>query len=526
MGTKSTDLKKYQEKIKYLENKCKQLEEEKAELNEKVKWFMEHFRLSQHKQYGTSSEKISPGQMQLFDEAEVEAQPLLVEPTLEKITYQRRKKKGYREAQLKNLPEERIEYRLPEEEQVCFCGHKLHEMSTEERQELKIVPARVSVLKHVRYVYSCRRCEKNETDIPIVETAKMPNPVLKGSLVSPSVLAYVMTQKYLNSMPLYRQEQQFKYERIELSRQNLANWVVHGANKWLAPLYDRMHFHLLREEVAQSDETPLQVLREPGRPAERTSYMWLYRTGWKATTPIVLFDYQETRSRDHPLKFLKGFTGYLQVDGYDGYNNIPGVKLVGCWAHARRMFDKALKALPPPKKSADVAARKGLKFCNQLFAIERDLTEMSAEDRYRERLVRSRPVLDAFLAWLKEQESQVLPKSALGKAINYCLNQWPKLEAFMLDGRLDIDNNRSERSIKPFVIGRKNWIFSNTPKGARASAITYSIVETAKENGLNSFYYLQYLFEKLPNIDIEDPDALDQLLPWSDSLPESCKMEN
>ncbi|UNC92048.1 IS66 family transposase [Candidatus Contubernalis alkaliaceticus] len=512
--------------IDYYQKRCEELEKENAELNAKVNWFLEQFRLNKQRQFGSSSEKTNPDQMQLFDEAEVEAQPLLAEPTIETITYQRRKKKkGHREAMLKDLPVETVEYRLPEEEQICSCGHPLHEMSTEVRQELKIIPAQVKVVKHVRYVYSCRNCEKNETNNSPIVTAPMPNPVLKGSLVSPSFMAYVMSQKYLNSMPLYRQEQQFKYLGIELSRQTLANWVVYGADKWLKLLYDRMHTHLLNHEVLQADETTLQVLKEPERPAESTSYMWLYRTGREGPS-IVLYDYQETRAKVHPHKFLSGFKGYLQVDGYAGYNGLSDVTLVGCLSHARRKFDETLKALPKSKKNAEVAAKKGLDFCNRLFAIERDLSEKTFDERYEKRLERSRPVLDAFLAWLNQQKPQVLPKSSFGQAINYCLNQWDKLEAFMLDGRLDIDNNRAERSIKPFVIGRKNFLFANTPRGAKSSATIYSVVETAKENGLNPFNYLNYLFEKLPNIDIEKQDILDQLLPWSDTLPDSCRLKN
>jgi hypothetical protein len=223
---------------------------------------------------------------------------------------------------------------------------------------------------------------------------------------------------------------------------------------------------------------------------------------------------------------LEGFRGYLHVDGYAGYNGIPDVSLVGCWAHARRKFTEALQALPESAKTTHVKAKEGLAFCNQLFSIERDLKDVSPEERYKKRLERSQPVLEAFLAWLHEQAPRVLPKSALGQAIKYCRNQWDRLVAFLEDGRLEIDNNRAERSIKPFVIGRKNWLFSNTIKGAKSSAIIYSIVETAKENGLNPFNYLKYLFEQLPNINLTDKEKLDQLLPWSTTIPEECRVPN
>lgn len=510
--------------LEELQNRCALLEQQNAELTTKLSWFQEQFRLSQQKRFGVSSEQTNPDQIQLFNEAESDAQPSLPEPAIEEITYRRRKRQGHRETQLKDLPVETIEYRLPTEEQVCSCcGEDLHEMSTEIRQEVKIVPAQASVVKHVRYVYACRRCEREDIKTPIV-TAPMPAPVLPGSLVSPSAMAHIMTQKYVDGMPLYRQEQQLSRFGIELSRQTLANWMIQGSERWLRPLYVRMHEHLINKDILHADETTLQVLREPGRSAESTSYMWLYRTG-REDSAIILYDYQTTRASKHPRQFLSGFKGYLHVDGYAGYNGLPDITLVGCWAHARRKFDEALKALPIEQRGAPVAAKEGLDFCNQLFAIEREINEFAPEKRHKIRSERSRPVMDAFLAWLKYQSPRVLPKSAFGQAITYCRNQWDKLEAFLKDGRLELDNNRAERSIKPFVIGRKNFLFSNTPRGAKASAIIYSVVETAKQNGLNPFFYLTYLFEKLPNLNTEQQHAVDELLPWSVSLPESCRVK-
>ncbi|QSQ08855.1 hypothetical protein H0A61_01200 [Koleobacter methoxysyntrophicus] len=511
--------------IEELQRENALLRQQNAELTAKLNWFMEQFRLNQRHRFGRSSEQTIPEQISLFNEAEAEAKPDLEEPTVEEITYKRKKKSGKREEQLKDLPVETIEYRLPEEEQVCSCcGGALHEMGTEVRQELKVIPAQVSVVKHVRYIYSCRQCEHKEINTPIT-TAPMPKPVIPGSLASPSAMAYVMSQKFVESMPLYRQEKQFERLGVELSRQTLANWMIQGSERWLRPVYERMKEHLIEKDILHADETTLQVLHEPGRSAVTDSYMWLYRTGRDGPS-IILYDYQTTRASKHPERFLSGFKGYLHVDGYAGYNGPPNITLVGCWAHARRKFDEALKALPADKRNTHVAAKEGLDFCNQLFAIERDLKDLTPKQRYEARLEHSRPVLDAFLAWLKYQRPRVLPKSAFGKAIQYCLNQWDKLKAFMLDGRLELDNNRSERSIKPFVIGRKNWLFSNTPRGATSSATIYSIVETAKENGLNPLMYLMYLFEKLPNMDIKDKDALDELMPWSATLPEVCKVKN
>jgi transposase len=510
-----------------LHKRVDSLEKQNAELTAKLKWYEEQFRLSQQRQFGASSEKSNPDQMELslFNEAEITTDSSVNEPTIETITYHRKKSQGQRETMLENLATETIEYRLSQEEQVCSCCHgSLHEMSTEVRRELKVIPAQVKVVKHVRYVYSCRQCERDGTETPIV-TANMPASVYPGSLASPSALAYIMNQKYVESMPLYRQEKQIERLGVSLSRQTMANWMIYGANTWLKLIYGRMYNHLIKQDILHADETTLQVLQEPGRSATSSSYIWLYRTG-REGPPIILFDYQQTRASKHPRKFLSGFQGYLHVDGYAGYNGLSGVTLVGCWAHARRKFDEALKALPTSSSSGTAVAQQGLHFCNQLFAIERETKELTPKERHAIRQERSQPVLDAFSAWLREQTPKVLPKSALGQAIKYCRNQWDRLVAFTEDGRLEIDNNRSERSIKPFVIGRKNWLFANTARGAQSSAIIYSVMETAKENGLNPFHYLTYLFEKVPNIDTKDASQLDQLLPWSTAIPEECRVPN
>ena len=499
-------------------------EQQIVELNAKLKWYEEQFRLSCQKQFGASSEKTPPEQLNLFNEVEDTANRKLEEPTIETITYQRRKKQpGNREELLKDLPVEVVEYRLPENEQICpCCEGPLHEMSTQIRQELEIIPPQVKVIKHVQYIYACRHCDKEQDKTPIIK-AQMPNPILPGSLASPSMVAYIMDQKYTNSMPLYRQEKQFSRLGIGLSRQTMANWLLNTADPWLKLIYDRMHKILLEKNTLHADETTLQVLKEPGRSAESKSYMWLYRTG-RDGPPIVLFDYQTTRASKHPVNFLTGFKGYLHTDGYSGYNQLDGVTSVGCWAHARRKFMESLKALPAEQKDKPVAASIGLQYCNRLFDIEKELEDVTDKERYEKRLELSKPILDEFYNWLKRQKQLVLPKSAFGQAITYCLNQWEDLNNFLQDGRLEISNNRAERSIKLFVIGRKNWLFSNTPRGARSSAIIYSIIETAKENNLKPYNYLIYLFEQLPNVDTNDPAIMDSLLPWSDKLPNECKM--
>ncbi|MDE2105038.1 MAG: IS66 family transposase [Patescibacteria group bacterium] len=526
--------------------RCARQEQQILELDAKVRWWEEQHRLALHRQFAASAERTSAVQKALvFNEAEAitDATLLVPEPSVETITYKRRKQKGRREAQIKNLPVETIPYTLPEDEQVCpHCDGPLHAMGEEVRQELKIVPAQVSLVKHVRVKYACRHCQKEETETPI-RIASMPVAAFPNSLASPSAVAHIISQKFVEGLPLYRQERAFARQGIALSRQTIANWMLKGAD-WLETIYDRLHALLLRRDILHADESTLQVLHEPGRAATTNSYLWLYRSGRDGpptgasagcsspTGPIVLFDYQPTRAGEHPKRYLDGFRGYLHADGYSGYDGLTvdrqpdattspsGIVLAGCWSHARRGFTEALTALPADVKKSGkkTIADQGLTFCNKLFKIERDLKDATATERHAEREKRSRPLLDDFRKWLDQQAQIVVPKSATGEAVAYCLNQWGKLTTFLKDGRLEIDNNRAERSIKPFVIGRKNWLFANTPRGAKASATIYSIVETAKENGLNPYAYLTYLFEQLPNIDREDQNAVDQLLPWAEQV--------
>lgn len=511
--------------LEQLQQQNAQLEKQNAELSARLSWYEEQFRLAQQKRFGASSEKTHPDQLELnlFNEAEVTAAPESGTES-EQITYERRKTSGRREADLSKLPVETVTYALAEGEQICgCCGGALHEMTTETRREIAVVPPQVKVVQHVRQVYVCRHCERHELQTPIV-TAPMPQPVYPGSLASPSAMAHVMCQKYINSQPLYGQEQDWTRLGYPLSRQTMANWMVYGAEQWLLPVVAEMKRHLLKQETLHADETTLQVLKEPGTAARSDSYMWLYRTG-RGAEPVVVYDYQRTRGGEYPRDFLAGFKGYLHVDGYAGYHKVKDVTLAGCWAHARRKYDEALKAAPEARANPHSVAAQGLDWCNQLFAIERKLVEVTPEERLAAREEQSRPVLDDYYAWLRQQKSRTMPKSLLGQAIGYSLNQWDKLTAFMKNGRLEIDNNRGERSIKPFVIGRKNWLFANTPRGARASAAIYSVIETARENGLHPFRYLTYIFEQLPQLaDLQDPGALESFMPWSSGLPDNCRL--
>jgi len=520
---------KLKDEISELHEKISSLQNEKTELLAKLNWFEENFRLNQQKLYGRSSEQtVHPDQQTLFNEAEALdfVKPAVPEPTVEEITYTRKKKqKGHREEMLKDLPVEIIEYKLSEEDQICdVCAGDLHEMSIEITREIEIIPPQVKVIEHRRSVYACRDCEKNEITTPVV-TAPMPKRTIPGSIASAATIAYIMIQKYMFGVPLYRQEQSWKQLDIEIARQTMANWLILASMRWLSIIFERMHQLLLQHDIIHADETGVQVLHEPGRTANSESYMWLYRTG-RDGPPIVLFEYQTTRARKHPQNFLQGFKGYLCTDGYQSYEGLSDIINVACLAHARRKFDEALKSLPKEVKDKPCAAKEGLDFCNKLYKIENELHDVSSEKRFEVRIEKSKPILDEFYIWLKAQRPRLTPKSTTGKAVNYCLNQWNKLNGFLLDGRLFIDNNISERSIKGFVISRKNFLFCNTPNGATASAMIYSVIETAKANNLKPFNYLTYLLKTLPNVDVKDQGVLDSLMPWSLELPESCRLVN
>jgi transposase len=519
----------HQNKIYELEDKIALLENEKAELLAKLNWFEEHFRLNQHRLYGRSSEQsVYAEQQTLFNEAEAldAVKTTEPEPTIEEITYKRKKKqKGHREEMLKDLPVEIIEHKIPEEEQACdVCGNELNEMSVEITRELEIIPPQVKVIEHRRTVYACGKCEENEITTPII-TAPMPKRTLPGSIASAAAIAYVMIQKYMFGVTLYRQETYWKQLNIEISRQTMANWLILASTRWLSIVFDHMHRLLLQHDIIHADETVLQVLHEPGRPASSDSYMWLYRTG-RVASPIVLFEYQTTRARKHPQKFLQGFKGYLCTDGYQSYEGLSEIINVACLAHVRRKWDEALKSLPKEVKDKPCTAKEGLDFCNRLYRVEHELENVTPKERYEGRLEKSKPMLDEFYKWLKHQRPRITPKSITGKAVTYTLNQWDKLNNYLLDGRLYCDNNISERSIKGFVISRKNFLFCNTPNGATASAMIYSIIETSKANNLKPFEYMTYLLKTLPNVDVNDHSVLDSLMPWSESLPESCRPNN
>jgi transposase len=505
--------------IQQLENTIKSLERQVSNLTEMVL-------LLRKGKFGSSSEKTPreeiSGQLSLFNEAELETDPHVPEPIVKDVNgYKRRNPKTKREVLLKDLPVKEILCEIPEEDRYCGnCGTTLKTIGKETvREELEYIPAKLQIIRYVRMAYECLRCK--HTDTPYIEKALTPSSLMHHSLASPSTVANVMYQKYVNAVPLYRQEKDWEQLGFALSRATMANWIIRCSQDYLYPITGYLREQLLKRDVLHCDETPVQVLKEEGRKPQSKSYMWLYRSGDDGEAPIILYDYRTSRSGENAAKYLEGFRGFLHSDGYSGYNRLENVVRCGCWAHLRRKFVEAIpenRAKDAPPTNAEI----GRDYCNRLFKNEEGLSRLTPEGKYAKRLELERPVLDAFWCWL--DSLHVLQGSALGKAVTYAKNQKQFMENYLLDGRCSLSNNTAENSIRPFVMGRKNWLFADTSKGASASAAVYSIVETAKANGLNVYTYLNYLLLYMPNTDYRNnPEVLEELMPWSPQVQAECK---
>ena len=482
--------------------------------------------LLRKKLFGSSSEKRTldiPGQVNFFKDAEVEHDPVLAQmeeqdASLPENPTKKRKPRATDAERFKGIPVEKKYLDLSESEKTCpVCGTALKQIGEEfVRRELVFIPAKLKVCEYYSRSYECPQCSRH--GIPVIKKGKDGRPHLLYGLASAGTVSWVMYQKFCNALPYFRQEKDWKQYGASITRATMANWVIQNSEAFFSPMYEYFHRKLLEQEFAMADETPLQVLHEPGKKPQSDSYLWLYRTGGDTDKPIVLYEYQPGRGAKHPKEFLDGFHGYLHADGYAGYHSLPEeITVVGCWAHLHRKFDEAVKSLPKGKANGSSAAQ-GLAYCNLLFAIEQELSEkkVTEKERYHERLKQAKPVLDATFAWANSRTAA--PKSALGKALNYLKEQWPYLTNYLKDGRLEIPNNRAERSIKPFVIDRKNFLFANTPKGATGSAVMFSMIQTAIENGLDPCRYLTWLLKTANNADLNDRQTVQALLPWNASI--------
>ena len=431
------------------------------------------------------------------------------------------KKQGKREEDLNGLPVVVVEHSMTDEElEDKFGKDGWKQLPDEVYRRYSFTPAKIEVEEHHVKVYAGKETE---------EVIKAPHPqaLLRGSLVSPSLEAAVMNAKYVNAVPLYRQEQEFERYGLHISRQNMANWTIQCADRYLAVLYDHLHEKLYGYHVLQADETPVLVNKD-GRPAGAKSYMWVYRTGRMYTEcQIVLYEYQKTRNASHPREFLKDFSGVCVTDGYQVYHTVEeereDLKIAGCWSHARRRFDEAVKALPKAKQK-DSRAYLALTMIQAIYREEKLLKDLPAEERMIRRQLNVKPLVEAYFVWVRENLPKVPQKSKTWEGFNHSLSQEKYLKVFLDDGEVPMDNNAAEQSIRGFCIGKKNWVMIDTIAGAKSSAIIYSIAETAKANNLKPYDYFEYLLTEIPkHLDDTDRSFLDDLLPWSPSLPENCR---
>ncbi len=471
--------------------------------DQRIKLLEEYIRLHNAKQFGASSEKDDGGQGQLFNEAEQESAEVDESEEVSVPAHTRKKKK--RASIPEGLPVEEVIYDLPESEKVCpHDGATLKAIGEDIHRQLDIEPAKIKELRHIRKKYACPCCEQ------YLVTAKKPALPIEKSIASPGLLAYISVNKYVDALPLYRQVNIFKRIGVELDRTTLANWMI-KLGDLVQPLINLLLDKAREQSVLHMDETPLQVLNEPGKSAQSQSYMWLLATT-QASVPIMIYHYSASRSGDTPKNLLDDFSGALMVDGYEGYAavcKINNIIRLGCLAHARRKFVEAQKAQVKNKAGkADIA----ISLIKKIYAVEKSCADVSDQERYRIRQEKSKPLFDKLDQWLKKSLANTPPKTAIGRALNYLSNQWPRLIGYLEDGARPIDNNRAENAVRPFVIGRKNWLFSNSQAGARASANLYSLIETAKANDLEPYTYLKQVFTQLPQA--ESVDAIEALLPW------------
>ena len=485
------------------------LEHRHSILKEGYDLLEEQMRLLKSAIYGRKSEQYSKEegiQACLFNEAEAAVDESIESDKTEEITVASHKRvKGGRRPLPPELPRVEVIHDLPEAEKICDCSREMSRIGSEVSEKFDIVPARIQVIRDIRYKYACKSCEGADSNSGAVRIAPLPPQLIPQSIATAGLIAWILTSKYADSLPLYRLEKIFERLGVDISRATMANWVIHVG------MSCEMLIELLWQEIRSGplvnmDETHVQVLNEPGRSNTSKSYMWVFRGG-DVEHPSLIFQYEPSRSGKIPQECLSGYKGYIQTDGYAGYDALgdrDGIFHMGCWVHVRRKFLDIVKARPKGSKkngNADVA----LTYIRNIYAIEKDADEraLSAEGRYQLRQEKSVPLLREFREWLADISPKTPPQGLLGKAISYALRQWERLCRYTEDGRLRPDNNLAENVIRPFVVGRKNWLFAGHPRGARASATIYSLIETAKSNGLEPYRYLRYLFERLPIAETE-----------------------
>ena len=472
---------------------------------QEVDLLREQIRLLYARLFGKKSEKgkadASSVQLPLFDMPEPEAKP---EKETIPIPAHTREKSG-RKKLPESLPRIEVVHDIAEEEKVCACGEEMEKIGQDISEKLDIIPAVIRVIRHIRPKYACKHCEGIETEGPVIKIAPTPKQIIEKGIATAGLLAHILTAKFCNALPFYRQERQFERLGVELPRATMCNWAMKAAQA-CEPLLAMLEQQIRSGPLINIDETTIQVLAEPGRAPTTKSHMWIFRGG-PPEKPALVYQYHSNRSGDVAASFVKRYSGIVQTDGYAGYDFLDkqsDIHHIGCWAHARRKFMEADKGSGKGKKTGSVDM--AVNYIRKLYAVEHEgqKNEYGPDQMYLLRQKKSKPVLDDFYTWLSKKSLHVVPKSLLGIAVNYTLNQWPRLIKYLDHGEVTPDNNAAENAIRPFVVGRKNWLFAGTPAGATASARLYSLVETAKANKVEPYKYLRYLFEKLPFAESEE----------------------
>lgn len=503
-------------------------------LNDSIERLIEQVRIANQARFGRRSEKLDviDGQLSIFDEAEALSDPGAEEPSIETVvkSYKRKKQKGKRDADLEGLPTEDCRHPVSEEELNAFYGEgNWRQMPSETYKRLRYEPASWTVEVHTVEVYVGTSGDHQDEFL----RGNRPKDLLRNSIVTPSLGAGILNGKYVNAMPLNRISQEFERNGLTISRQTMANWVI-SFDRYLHPVWEQMKKHLLELSVVQADETPTLVVHD-GRPTSTDSYMWVHRSGEFFThKKIILYEYQKTRHHDHPARFYRGYTGVLVTDGLQQYHLVEketdGLINANCWAHARRDFADACKSVDKGHRQEmkHSVAHRALELIAGIYAADEKLKSLTAEERLEQRQITVKPLVEAYFAWVRETlsaEGTLLKGKTLG-GLRYSVNQEEYLKVFLTNGNVPIDNSASERAIRPFCIGKKNWVLINTIKGAQASATAYSIAESAKANGLRPYMYFKHLLSMLPeHMDKDgniDPSVIEPLLPWSKTLPEEC----
>ena len=470
-------------------------------------------------------------QCSIFGEPEDEELKEIVEEKIEEIVVHKKKnakkqQSGIKKSELKNVEKEEIILKLEDDQLTCSeCGAKLKKIGTEfVRQEIEYIPAKLKINIYFREIYKCEECgtEKSEKETPTIVKTKVPRALLAHSFASSSLATEVLYEKYYMGVPLYRQEKSWDDKGLVLPRSMTSNWCIKLSEYYFEPIYNLMLKKLKeKNELLHCDETTMQCNKEPGRKASAKSYMWVLASGELEKEKGVIFSYSESRSGETAQKFIKDFKGILVTDGYPGYNNLDNINRAECWAHTRRYFYESVPLDEHKKMIETSAGYLGVKYIDELFKVEREIEDLSPAEKVAQRQEKSAPILKNFYEWVSLTSQKYITNKKLIKALTYAENQRENLSKFLDDGRIPLTNSKAERAIRPFAVHRKNWLFADTIEGAKANAVYYSLIESAKANNLNIYKYIKYLLDELPQLEGEQTeDMIEKYLPWSKELPD------